>query len=73
MGKLTKKMPRQSQYCAMRPPNMGPATPPIGKIEENIPSARSRSCPKWSATIPLAEGKNPPPPSDWISRSGMSM
>jgi hypothetical protein len=47
--------------------------PPIGKIEENMPSARSRSGPKWSATIPLAEGRKPAPPTDWRRRSGTSM
>ena len=42
--------------------------PPIGKIEVNMPTARSRCSPKWSDTMPVADGMNAPPPSAWMNR-----
>ena len=50
------------------PPMTGPMMPPIGRMEVNMPTARSRSAPKWSDTIPVAEGMNAPPPSAWMNR-----
>ncbi len=46
IGTLIKKMPRQTQYCVMTPPKIGPAIWPIGMTDENIPIPRSRSRPK---------------------------
>ena len=39
IGTLTKKMPRQLQSWAMRPPNTGPTMPPMGKMLENMARA----------------------------------
>ena len=39
--------------------------PPIGKMLENRPSARSRSRPNIWATIPVADGMKAPPPMAW--------
>ena len=72
-GTLTKKMPRQLQSWAMRPPKTGPTMPPIGKMLVNMARALSRSRPKWSATMPDAEGMKAPPPMAWISRKATSM
>ena len=54
------------------PPMMGPMMPPIGRIEVNMPTARSRSSPKWSETIPVADGMNAPPPRAWVKRGSSS-
>src|ERR1700735_3897681 len=47
---------------------MGPMIPPTGRMEVNMPTARSRSAPKWSATIPVADGMKAPPPRAWMNR-----
>ena len=46
--------------------------PPIGKMLVNMPTARSRCRPKCSATMPVADGMNAPPPSAWTARSATS-
>ena len=46
--------------------------PPIGKMLENSPTARSRFSPKVSVTMPVADGMKAPPPMAWIARSRMS-
>ncbi len=61
-GTFTRNMPRQAPWLTNRPPMTGPIAPPIGKIDVNIPIARSRFLPKWSATMPVAEGTIAPPP-----------
>ena len=33
-----------------------------------MPTARSRSGPKWSATMPVADGMKAPPPRAWMNR-----
>ena len=33
-----------------------------------MPTARSRSGPKWSETMPVADGMKAPPPSAWMNR-----
>jgi len=50
----------------------GPIMPPTGRMEVIMPTARSRSRPKWSATMPVAEGMNAPPPSAWMKRGSSS-
>ncbi len=37
-----------------------------------MPTARSRCSPKWSETIPVADGMNAPPPSAWMNRASSS-
>jgi hypothetical protein len=39
---------------------------------EKSPMARSRSRPNRSATIPIADGMKPPPPSAWMNRNTIS-
>ncbi len=56
----------------MTPPMIGPRMPPIGKIEVNIPIARSRSRPNCSETMPVATGMNAPPPIAWKARNTTS-
>ena len=72
MGTLTRKIPRQDQYVTNTPPSTGPMMPPIGKMLEKRPTARSRSEPKISETIPVADGMKAPPPIAWTARSTMS-
>ena len=72
IGTFTRKIPRQDQYVTNTPPSTGPMMPPIGKMLEKRPTARSRSVPKISATIPVADGMRPPPPIAWTARSTIS-
>jgi len=71
-GTLTRKIPRQDQYVTNTPPSTGPMIPPIGKMLENRPTARSRFWPNIWATIPVADGMKAPPPTAWTARSTMS-
>jgi hypothetical protein len=73
IGTLTRKMPRHDQSLMMIPPRIGPTIAPRGKMLENMPSARLRSSPKASATIPLADGMNAAPPKACTTRSAISM
>ncbi len=72
IGMFTRKMPRQDQYVTNTPPRTGPMIPPIGKMLANSPTARSRSLPNSSVTIPVADGMNAPPPMAWTARSTIS-
>jgi hypothetical protein len=51
----------------------GPAIAPSGKTEVNSPMARSRSDPKWSATIPDADGRIAPAATPCTARAAMSV
>ena len=51
------------------PPTTGPMIPPIGKMLVNMPIARSRSRPNWSATMPVADGMIAPAARPWNTRT----
>jgi hypothetical protein len=54
------------------PPRFGPIIHPIGKILLNSPIARCLESGNASATIPVAEGRIPEPPSAWMKRKKIS-
>ncbi len=72
IGTFTRKIPRQDQYVSTMPPSTGPRMPPIGNTLANRPSARSRLRPNCSATMPVADGMNAPPPIACTARSATS-